>query len=89
MDLSDTLALGGRPTFARPHRPGRRGGALRWRRYRAMGSEKTPFSFTCPLNVVSNRGRYANRTWITAKGEIRTQYAHAIDMVPTVLDREA
>jgi len=29
----------GRPSFARPHRPGRRGDALRWRRCRALGSD--------------------------------------------------
>ena len=45
----------------------------RWKRETYRGGASDPF-------IVSWPGR------ITARGEIRTQYAHIIDMVPTVLD---
>jgi arylsulfatase A-like enzyme len=45
----------------------------RWKRETYRGGASDPFLLSWP------RG-------IQAKGEVRTQYAHAIDMVPTVLD---
>ena len=45
----------------------------RWKRETYRGGVSDPF-------IVSWPGR------ITARGEVRTQYAHIIDMVPTVLD---
>src|SRR5215207_6376206 len=45
----------------------------RWKRETYRGGSTDPFVLAWP-------------TGIAARGEIRTQYAHAIDMVPTVLD---
>jgi arylsulfatase A-like enzyme len=45
----------------------------RWKRETYRGGTADPFIVHWPKGI-------------TAKGEIRTQYAHAIDMVPTVLD---
>jgi arylsulfatase len=45
----------------------------RWKRETYRGGTADPFLVHWPKGI-------------TAKGEIRTQYAHAIDMVPTVLD---
>jgi arylsulfatase len=45
----------------------------RWKRETYRGGSTDPFIVAWPAGM-------------TARGEIRTQYAHAIDMVPTVLD---
>ncbi len=45
----------------------------RWKRETYRGGISDPFIVHWPKGI-------------TAKGEVRTQYAHAIDMVPTVLD---
>ena len=45
----------------------------RWKRETYRGGSSDPFIMHWPQRIA-------------AKGEIRTQYAHAIDMVPTVLD---
>jgi arylsulfatase A-like enzyme len=45
----------------------------RWKRETYRGGVSDPFIVTWPAGI-------------KAKGEIRTQYAHAIDMVPTVLE---
>lgn len=45
----------------------------RWKRETYRGGTSDPFILTWPKGM-------------QARGEIRTQYAHAIDMVPTVLD---
>lgn len=45
----------------------------RWKRETYRGGTSDPFIVTWPKGI-------------TAKGEIRSQYAHAIDMVPTVLE---
>jgi arylsulfatase A-like enzyme len=45
----------------------------RWKRETYRGGVSDPFIVHWPKGI-------------TAKGEVRTQYAHAIDMVPTVLD---
>jgi arylsulfatase len=45
----------------------------RWKRETYRGGATDPFIVAWPAGM-------------TARGEIRTQYAHAIDMVPTVLD---
>jgi arylsulfatase A-like enzyme len=45
----------------------------RWKRETYRGGVSDPFIVSWPAGI-------------TAKGEVRTQYAHIIDMVPTVLD---
>ena len=45
----------------------------RWKRETYRGGASDPFIVSWPQGI-------------TAKGEVRTQYAHIIDMVPTVLD---
>src|SRR5206468_6619997 len=45
----------------------------RWKRETYRGGASDPFIVSWPRQI-------------TARGEIRTQYAHIIDMVPTVLD---
>ena len=45
----------------------------RWKRETYRGGSTDPFVLAWPAGI-------------TARGEIRAQYAHAIDMVPTVLD---
>ena len=45
----------------------------RWKRETYRGGSTDPFIVSWPKGI-------------TAKGEVRTQYAHIIDMVPTVLD---
>jgi len=45
----------------------------RWKRETYRGGASDPFIVSWPQKI-------------TAKGEVRTQYAHIIDMVPTVLD---
>ena len=45
----------------------------RWKRETYRGGSTDPFVLAWPAGI-------------TARGEIRTQYAHAIDMVPTVLE---
>ena len=45
----------------------------RWKRETYRGGASDPFIVSWPQQI-------------TAKGEVRTQYAHIIDMVPTVLD---
>jgi arylsulfatase len=45
----------------------------RWKRETYRGGSTDPFVLAWPAGM-------------TARGEVRTQYAHAIDMVPTVLD---
>ena len=45
----------------------------RWKRETYRGGASDPFIVSWPQRI-------------TAKGEVRTQYAHIIDMVPTVLD---
>jgi arylsulfatase len=45
----------------------------RWKRETYRGGSTDPFIVSWPKRI-------------TAKGEVRTQYAHIIDMVPTVLD---
>jgi arylsulfatase len=45
----------------------------RWKRETYRGGASDPFIVSWPSRI-------------TAKGEVRTQYAHIIDMVPTVLD---
>ncbi len=45
----------------------------RWKRETYRGGATDPFILAWP-------------TGISARGEVRTQYAHAIDMVPTILD---
>ena len=45
----------------------------RWKRETYRGGASDPFIVSWPLRI-------------TARGEVRTQYAHIIDMVPTVLD---
>ena len=45
----------------------------RWKRETYRGGASDPFIVSWPRRI-------------TARGEVRTQYAHIIDMVPTVLD---
>jgi arylsulfatase A-like enzyme len=47
----------------------------RWKRETYRGGSTDPFVLAWPAGM-------------SARGEIRTQYAHAIDMVPTVVDHE-